>query len=120
MRPALGSITLKRLTRDYQWFNSDGDWRYEAITRSAKIATGKIALGAEKPTELSQTLSWGEYRLEVVAAGMSPVSIDFTSGYYYADSAKADTPDTLKVALDRTDVKTGDTVNVKIEARYAG
>ena len=30
--------TLKRLTRDYQWFNSDGEWRYEAILRSAKIA----------------------------------------------------------------------------------
>jgi alpha-2-macroglobulin len=77
-------------------------------------------LRPKSPTDFSQTLSWGEYRLEIGAAGMTPVSIDFSSGYYDGGSAKSDTPDTLKVALDKTDVKTGDTVNVKIEARYAG
>ncbi|MCB1377226.1 MAG: alpha-2-macroglobulin family protein [Alphaproteobacteria bacterium] len=112
--------TLKRLTRSYQWFNSDGDWRYEAITRSTKIATGKLTIGADAPARLAQTLSWGEYRLEFAADGVTPVSMDFSAGYYYGSSAKSDTPDTLKVALDKTDVATGDTVNVKIEARYAG
>ena len=51
---------------------------------------------------------------------MSPVSIDFSAGYYGGQSAKSDTPDTLKLALDKVDAKTGDTVNVKIEARYPG
>ncbi len=114
------SWTLKRLSRDWQWFNVEGEWRYEAITRASKLANGTIDLGADKPTDFSQMLNWGEYRLEVVAEGMTPASIDFSSGYYYYDSAKADTPDTLKVALDKTDAKTGETVNVKIEARYAG
>ena len=50
---------------------------------------------------------------------MSPVSVDFSAGYY-GGQATSDTPDTLKLALDKTDVKTGDTVNLKIEARYAG
>jgi len=112
--------TLKRLTTDYQWFNADGSWRWEAVTRSSKIATGTIDIGSDKPASLSQSLSWGEYRLEIVVAGMAPASIDFASGYYYADTAKAETPDTLKVGLDRNDAKTGDTVTVKIESRYAG
>ena len=72
------------------------------------------------PPILPARLSWGEYRLEIAADGMTPASIDFSAGYYYGDTSKADTPDTLKVALDTTDTKTGGTVNVKIEARYAG
>jgi alpha-2-macroglobulin len=112
--------TLKSLTRDYQWFNSDGEWRYEAILRSAKIDSGKIDIGAAAPARFSRPLDWGEYRLEIAAGNTAPVSIDFSSGYYYGDSAKAETPDTLKLGVDRTDAKPGDTVNVKIESRQAG
>ena len=112
--------TLKRLTRDWQWFKTDDEWRWEAIVRTAKIANGAIDLGADKPTDFSRMLSWGEYRLEFGTQGFTPVSIDFSSGYYDSGQARADTPDTLKLALDRTDAKTGETVNVKIEARYAG
>ena len=119
--PATGaSWTLKRLTRDWQWFNTDGAWRWEAVTRTSKLANGKLDISGAAPTPFAQTLSWGEYRLEIAAEGMSPVSIDFAAGYYSGDSAKSDTPDTLKLALDKTDVKTGDTVNLKIEARYPG
>jgi alpha-2-macroglobulin len=111
--------TLKRLTRDWQWFNTDGQWRWEAITRTSKLANGTLDMSGAAPTPFSQTLSWGEYRLEIASPGMSPVSVDFSAGYY-GGQATSDTPDTLKLALDRTDVKTGDTVNLKIEARYAG
>jgi len=52
--------------------------------------------------------------------GFAPASMDFSSGYYDYDSAETETPDTLKVALDKTSVKTGDSLNVRIEARSAG
>ena len=106
--------------RDWQWFKADNEWRWEAITRTSKLSNGNIDLAGDQPTDFAQTLSWGEYRLEIGANGMTPVSIDFSSGYYTDTSAKADTPDTLKVALDKTDAKTGDIVNVKLDARYAG
>jgi alpha-2-macroglobulin len=112
--------TLKRLVRDWQWFNSDGQWQWESVTRTSKIANGTLDLADDKPTDFSQKLSWGEYRLEIDAPGITPASIDFASGYYSGDTSKSDTPDTLRVALDNTDVKTGDTINVKIDARYAG
>jgi hypothetical protein len=112
--------TLKRLTVDYQWFNVDGEWRYESVTHAAKIAGGKLDIESGKPARLSKTLSWGIYRLEIGADGMSPASVDFSAGYYYNASAKADTPDSLGVALDRTDVRPGETLNVKIDSRFAG
>ncbi|MCA3555531.1 alpha-2-macroglobulin [Aestuariivirga sp.] len=121
LQPVKGATwTLKRLVRDWQWFNSNGPWQWESITRTSKIANGTMDLIAGKPTDFAQTLSWGQYRLEIEAPGITPASIDFASGYYWGGAAKADTPDTLKVALDTTDVKTGGTINVKIEARYAG
>jgi alpha-2-macroglobulin len=113
--------TLKRLSTDYQWFNTDGSWSWEAVTRTSKVATGKIDIAADKPATISQTLGWGQYRLEITADNMKPASVDYASGYYYyADTSATATPDTLKVALDKTEVRTGDTINVKIEARYAG
>ena len=114
------SWTLKRLTRDWQWFNTDGSWRWEAVTRTSRIANGTLDIAGSTPSDFTQKLSWGEYRLEIAAQGMTPVSIDFSSGYYGGNTAKADTPDTLKVALDKTELATGETVNVKIDARYAG
>ncbi|MFM8745935.1 MAG: alpha-2-macroglobulin family protein [Aestuariivirga sp.] len=114
------SWTLKRLVRDWQWFNTNGQWRWEAITRTSRIGNGSFDLAGDQPAAFSQTLSWGEYRLEISAPGITPASIDFSSGSYTGASAKADTPDTLKVALDKTDVAAGDTVTVNIEARYAG
>jgi hypothetical protein len=121
LTPVKGAAwTLKRLTRDWQWFKTDGEWRWEGVTRTSKIAGGTLDLAADRPTDFSRALSWGEYRLEIAADGLTPASMDFSSGYYYGDTSKADTPDTLKVALDTTDTTTGGTVNVKIEARYAG
>lgn len=111
---------LKQITRDWQWYNADGEWRYEAISRTTRIANGMIGLTAQGPVNFSRALSWGEYRLEVTASGMMPASVDFAVGYYSGGSAKADTPDTLKVALDRTDARPGETITVNIEARHAG
>ncbi len=112
--------SLKRLTTDYQWFNVDGDWRYEAVTRASKIAGDNVDIGDNEPLRLTQTLSWGMYRLEIAANGMSPASVDFSAGYYYNETAKSDTPDTLSVALDRTSARAGDVLSVKIAARFAG
>ncbi|WP_415008579.1 alpha-2-macroglobulin family protein [Aestuariivirga sp.] len=112
--------TLKKLSYDYQWFNVDGDWRYEEVTRSSKLAGGTLDLDGKTPAHLTRTLDWGLYRLEIGADGMTPASIDFSAGYYWSDTSKSDTPDTLSVALDKTTAATGDTLNVKIDSKNAG
>ena len=58
-----------------------------------------------RPAPLSTPVEWGEYRLELAAEGLQPASKTFSVGYYTA--SKADTPDMLPVALDRTSVRSG-------------
>ena len=110
--------TLKRLTTSYQWFASGNSWNYEAVTTARTLAGGTVDVAAAQPGTVSRPLDWGEYRLEVAAPGLTPASKTFSVGYYTQE--KADTPDMLPVALDKTDLKSGDTVNVKIDSRFEG
>ena len=110
--------TLKRLTTSYQWYLKDGSWNYEGVTTAAKLSEGVADIAADKPTVLGQALDWGTYRLEVEANGVTAVSSTFSVGYY--ESENADTPDTLAVALDKSSVRAGDTLTVKIDAPFAG
>jgi uncharacterized protein YfaS (alpha-2-macroglobulin family) len=110
--------TLKRLTTTYQWYKSDNRWNYEAVTTARKVGGGTVDLLADKPVQISAPVQWGQYRLEIAADGLASSSSTFYAGYY--TSEKADTPDMLPVALDQTSVKSGDTLQVKIDARFAG
>jgi uncharacterized protein YfaS (alpha-2-macroglobulin family) len=110
--------TLKRLTTTYQWFSTDGSWNYEPVTKARKVAGGSVDIGKDASARLSVPVEWGEYRLEIAANGMQPASKTFSVGYFA--TTEADTPDTLPVALDRTSVRSGDTINVKIDARFPG
>ncbi|MDZ5448005.1 alpha-2-macroglobulin [Labrys sp. ZIDIC5] len=110
--------TLKRLTTTYQWYKSNNRWNYEAVTTARKVGGGTVDLLADKPAQISAQVQWGQYRLEISADGLASSSSSFYAGYY--TSEKADTPDMLPVALDQTSVKTGDTLQVKIDARFAG
>jgi hypothetical protein len=94
----------------------DGEWRWEEHPHLRRQWRHRHC--GHKPTDFAAPCPGAN--IAEIADGMTPVSMDFSAGYYYGDTSKADTPDTLKVALDTTDAKSGDTVNVKIEARYAG
>ncbi|WP_119390428.1 alpha-2-macroglobulin [Taklimakanibacter lacteus] len=112
------SWVLKRLTTTYQWYKSDNRWSYEAVTTARKVTGGTVDLAADQPAQISAPVQWGQYRLEITADGLAPSSTSFYAGYY--TSEKTNTPDMLPVALDKTSVKSGDTLQVKIDARFAG
>jgi uncharacterized protein YfaS (alpha-2-macroglobulin family) len=109
---------LKRLTTAYQWYKTDNRWSYEAVTTARKVTGGTIDIAADKPASISAPVQWGQYRLEIASDGVAPSSTSFYAGYYISE--KADTPDMLPVALDRTSVKSGDTLTVKIDSHFAG
>ena len=109
---------LKRLTTTYQWYKTNNRWSYEAVTTARKVTGGTVDIAADKPAEIGTQVQWGQYRLEITADGLAPSSTSFYAGYY--TSEKADTPDLLPVALDQTSVRSGDTLTVKIDARFAG
>ncbi len=118
-RPALRYDLLKVET-SYQWYRQNGQWEYEPIKRTERVANGTLDATADKPARLSLPVKWGRYRLEVSTGEPNGAitSVGFDAGFY-AD-ASADTPDLLEVALDKPDYKPGETMNVSVTARTAG
>ncbi len=110
---------LKVETR-YQWYRQNGQWEFEPVKRSERVANGALDLAADKPARLSLPVKWGRYRLEVSTGDPNGAvtSLTFDAGFYAESSA--DTPDLLEVALDKTDYKSGDAMNVAVTAATAG
>ena len=113
--------TLSRLRTRYQWYNIDGRWDYEPITRREGIASGEIAVGAEMAAKIASAVDWGRYELRVGAKGDPSIatSTRFSAGWY-APVAGSGTPDVLQVSLDEADYALGDTATLRVEARNGG
>ncbi|HET8972497.1 MAG TPA: alpha-2-macroglobulin, partial [Pseudolabrys sp.] len=111
---------LLRVETSYQWYRQSGQWEYEPVKRTERVASGTIDAAADKPARLSLPVKWGRYRLEISTGEPNGAitSAGFDAGFY-ADAA-ADTPDLLEVALDKPDYKPGETMNVSVTARTAG
>ncbi len=115
------SWTLSRIETTYQWYRRDGTWRWEAITTNRQVADGKVDATASGPVSIAAPVRWGEYLLEVESGGENPTSssYSFYAGYYYAQ-AGSNTPDTLKVVLDKPAYEIGETANLKLDPQFAG
>ena len=111
---------LLKVESSYQWYRQNGQWEYEPVKRTERVASGTVDLTVDKPGRVSVPVKWGRYRLEISTGDANgPVtSLSFDAGFYA--EANADTPDLLEVALDKTDYKPGDTMNVAVTARTAG
>ena len=119
---AAGRLTwaLLRLDQSWQWYNRDGQWTYEAVTLTRKVASGAAEPRSDGPARIAAPTDSGRYRLEVTADGApgAAASVIFTAGWH-ADAA-ADSPEMLDIALDRPSYKPGDTAKLKIATRHAG
>ena len=111
---------LLRVETSYQWYRRNGNWEYEPVKRTERVANGTVDVAADKSARISLPVKWGRYRLEVSSpAPDGPVtSLTFDAGFYAESSA--DTPDVLEVALDKSDYKSGDAMTVSATARTAG
>jgi alpha-2-macroglobulin len=111
---------LLKVETNYQWYQQNGQWRFEPVKRTERVADGTLDVNADKPARLSLPVQWGRYRLEVSASGANGVmtSLAFDAGFYA--EATADTPDLLELALDKKDYKPGDTIDATVTARSAG
>lgn len=111
-----------RLVREethYQWYESNGRWDYERITRDRTISNGNIAIGIDKPEQISEILPWGRYRLVVSDAdGAAGVSHRFYVGW--GGTASTDRPDRVNVSSDREKYKAGEIAKIDIRPGVAG
>ena len=110
--------TLSRIDRRYQWLRTDGSWTFEAIKSARRLASGTLDIGAAGPARLAVPVEMGQYRLEVRAEGVAPVSVGFSVGWL--GEGTATTPDLLETQLDKAAYKPGDTLKVKLNPRFAG
>lgn len=115
------SWTLSRIQTNYQWFQSYGSWDYTAVKSSTRVADGTLDVAAGQPARIEARVDWGEYQLTVKSADgkVIPVSTTFEAGWYVPTTSE-ETPDLLKITLDKPRYKIGDTLKAHIEPRFAG
>src|SRR6185312_14184794 len=109
---------LLRVETRYQWYRQNGEWKFEPIKRTSRVADGTLDVTAEKPARLSLPVRWGRYRLEVSNGPQMLTSLGFDAGFY-AEST-ADTPDLLELALDKPGYTAGESISVAVTARTGG
>ncbi len=113
--------SLYAIRTDFQWYRSDGRWNYETVETKTRVSNGTIDIAADRPAKIEAKVEWGSYRLEVESTSGEtlPASYDFEAGWY-VEAKALDTPEALKVSLDKDRYAVGDTARVHIESRFNG
>lgn len=120
-RIALSGLTYTwvREITNYQWYQDNGTWKYQSVTRDRLITSGNISIGAETPAKLAQAFPWGTYRLTISDPGTGAASsYRFYSGW--AASASGDRPDRIPVAANKPAYAAGETAHVSIKPASDG
>jgi uncharacterized protein YfaS (alpha-2-macroglobulin family) len=120
-RVALSNVTYSwvRVDTTYQWYQDNGQWKYQAVTRDRLITSGTMNIAANATAKLSQSMPWGEYRLTLSdPKSGATTSYNFYSGW--AASAAGDRPDRIPVAADKPAYKPGETAHVSIKPTASG
>ena len=113
---------LNRLDTNWQWYRRDGQWNYEAVTLTRKVADGTLNATADGALpKIEANVDYGRYKLEITSADPSgpSASTAFNAGWYTAAS-EAESPEILDVALDRASYKPGDTAKLRIATKVGG
>ncbi|WP_422505619.1 alpha-2-macroglobulin family protein [Stenotrophomonas sp. GZD-301] len=122
-QPAKGlKVTLVRELRDYHWSFNDNRWDYDFTRRFENRETRTVDAGTAAIT-VDFPVEWGEYRLDVFdpATGLTS-RYPFRAGWSWNDDNRGldARPDKVKLALDKTAYKAGDTVRVTVTPPHAG
>ncbi|MDR3510087.1 MAG: alpha-2-macroglobulin [Caulobacteraceae bacterium] len=117
---AAGAVwTLISENWNYDWFEQDGKWQWRRTSRDAAVARGVTEIPAGGSLHLNRRLGWGDYRLEVTGPSGARSVIRFSAGWG-APAKEAEAPDFVRVSAGTRAWRQGDTVQVAIQAPYAG
>ncbi|WP_374014070.1 alpha-2-macroglobulin [Pseudoxanthomonas koreensis] len=123
-QPATGlKVTLVRELRDYHWrYDDGGGWDYDFTRRFENVDTRTIDAGATA-ARFDFPVEWGEYRVDVLdpATGLT-MRYPFRAGWSWGDDNRGPDarPDKVKLSLDRTGYRAGDTLKVTVTPPHAG
>lgn len=112
--------SLYEVERRYQWYQTNGQWGFEPVTTTERLASGTVTLSPDAPARIEAPVSWGAHRLEIVAEdpAVLPTSLAFDVGW--SGDATARAPDLLPLTLDKQAYAAGDTLVATIDARFEG
>ncbi|HYG06824.1 MAG TPA: alpha-2-macroglobulin [Stenotrophomonas sp.] len=122
-RPAKGlKVTLVRELRDYHWQFRDDRWDYDFTRRYENKETRQLDVGTGA-TQFDFPVEWGEYRVDVFdpATGLT-MRYPFRAGWSWNDDNRGldARPDKVKLPLDKTAYRAGDTLKVTLTPPHAG
>ncbi|HVY34267.1 MAG TPA: alpha-2-macroglobulin, partial [Caulobacteraceae bacterium] len=105
---------------NYDWYEQGGRWAWRRTSRDIPIAEGVLSVSAAAPARLAKHLPWGDYRLELDDAASGARTVIRQSSGWSEPANGVDPPDSARVSAVRTGYRTGDTVEVRVEAPFAG
>ena len=115
-RIALNALTYSWVKENttYQWFQANGEWKYQPSTRDRLVTSSDVSIGAGAAGKLEQALPYGTYRLTVSDPKSGAASsFRFYSGW--AASSAGDRPDRIPVAADKPAYAPGTMAHVRIK-----
>ena len=122
-QPAKGlKVTLVREWRDYHWTYSDNRWDYDFSRRFENRETRTLDAGATS-AKFDFPVEWGEYRVDVFDPGTGLTTrYPFHAGWSWNDENRGldARPDKVKLSLDKTAYRAGDTLKVTVTPPHAG
>lgn len=115
---------LVREHRDYHWtFSEQGGWSADYVEREEVIEEFTLALDGQRPALREARVEWGEYRLELTdpATGLT-MRYPFRAGWSWSDDNRGSEPrpDKVRLALDKTGYRAGDTLTVTLTPPHEG
>ncbi len=117
--PAL-QYRLVREEWDYNWFFAEGAWDYQISIRDGDARAGTTPAGGIGPVQLSETVGWGNYRLEVYDPENGVASsVRFHAGWS-AKPGSGQSPDRLQVIANKDSYQPGETAEIMLRAPFAG
>lgn len=112
-------VTWVRERSEYNWYRTNGGYRFERTTYDEPIDEGTLSLAADAPGVVTRQLPWGYYRLVLRddATGAA-TSIRFSSGW--RGDLSEDRPDKSEVSADKESYRAGDTARLAIRPPTSG
>ena len=116
-------VTLVREHRDYHWaWQEEGGWDYSYTQRDEVMETRVVDVGTTA-SRIDLPVEWGGYRLEVFdPATRLTTRYPFNAGWGWdnANTGVDARPDKVKLALDKTGYRAGDTLKVTVTPPQPG